>query len=214
MNTVFLERICRCCLNESECMTSLFDRVGGIEPFTFEQHFTYSDLIFLCTTVRCDLDVIDANEHIVELPRNICDSCLQELRASFIFRQKCESSDNLLREQTVGQSSHITEEIVEFDQSADGKKTDKSFQVKKIEKLLPDEQCVFIEKPILLSVDEQNASQRQTNEFEVQIVSVVADNTENISFVPGQQVTGKTEEYFETKRIKLMQIKALINIAC
>lgn len=118
MSTVFLERICRCCLNESEDMTNLFDRVIRIESFAFDEHFNYSDLIYLCTNVRCDLDVIDANEHLVELPRNVCDVCIQELRAVFIFRQKCESSDSLLREQTVGLSSHSTEEIVEFDQTA------------------------------------------------------------------------------------------------
>lgn len=119
MSTVFLEKICRCCLNESEDMTNLFDCVASIDSFTFKQHFTYSDLIYLCTNVRCDLDVVDANEQIVELPRNVCDLCVQELKCSFVFRQKCESSDNLLREQTTG-INH--EEIVEFDHTTDAAK--------------------------------------------------------------------------------------------
>lgn len=113
MNTVFIERICRCCLDESEFMTNLFDQVTGIGSFTFEQHFTYSDLIYFCTNVRCDLDVIDANEHTVELPQNVCEYCLQDLRAAFIFRQKCGCSDDLLREQTVGLGNPISEEISE-----------------------------------------------------------------------------------------------------
>lgn len=48
---------------------------NGIEPFTSEQHFTYPDLIYLGTNVRFDLGVIDANEHIIELPRNLCEMC-------------------------------------------------------------------------------------------------------------------------------------------
>lgn len=196
MNTVFLERICRCCLNESECMSNLFDRVDRIEPFTFEQHFTYSDLIYLCTNVRCDVDVMDANEHIVELPQNLCDSCLQELHAAFIFRQKCESSDNLLREQTLGSSTHITEEIIEFDQTTDGKKINK-FTVEKIDNVLSTEECVFIddEKPILINgTNQPNSLHDGLNEFEVHIVSVSTDNTEHVQhlpFVPEQHTTGK-----------------------
>lgn len=120
MNTVFLEKICRCCLNESEDLKNLFDCVTGIELFAFEPHFTYFDLIYLCTNVRCDLEVVDVNQHIVELPRNVCESCLQELRAAFIFRQKCESSEHLLREQTGGISNHVTDESVEFKHTVDG----------------------------------------------------------------------------------------------
>ncbi|XP_055303349.1 zinc finger protein 25-like [Sitodiplosis mosellana] len=188
MNTVFLERICRCCLNESESMSSLFDRVGGIESFTFEQHFTYSDLIFMCTNVRCDLDVIDANEHVVELPRNVCELCLQELRAAFIFRQKCESNDHLLREQTVGLSSHSTEEIVEFDQTTDDRKISKTITIEKIDRILPNE-CVFYdnEKQILVAVNEPNSN--RSNEIELEIVSVNCDTIENLPFVPEQQTT-------------------------
>lgn len=207
MNTVFLERICRCCLNESECMSSLFDRVGGIEPFTFEQHFTFSDLIYLCTNVRCDIDVIDANEQIVELPRNICEQCLQELRATFIFRQKCESSDNLLREQTVGLGSHITEEIVEFDQTADCKNTNKSFKIERIDKVLPNEEGVFIDnvKQILIPVNEQNSL--RSDEVEIQVVSIVSNNTEDLPFGPEQQINGEiTNENIENSS-KLKQSK-------
>lgn len=123
MNTVFLEKICRCCLNESEDMTYLFDRVTAIEPFTFDANFTYSDLIYMCTYVKCDLDVVDTNGHIVELPRNVCECCLQELRAAFIFRRKCENSEHLLREQTAPLSNNqYTEEVVEFEQNDDDKK--------------------------------------------------------------------------------------------
>lgn len=184
MNTVFLERLCRCCLNESESMSSLFDRVSGIESFTFDQHFTYSDLIFLCTNVRCDFDVIDTTDHIVELPRNVCESCLQELRAAFIFRHKCESNDHLLRKQTVRFGSN---EIVEFDQITN-EKIGKTFTIEKIEEISPNE-CVFIEheKPILVTVNEPNALQ-QTNEVEVQIFT---SDTENLPFVPDQAITGK-----------------------
>lgn len=128
MNTVFLEKICRCCLNECDDMTNLFDRVAGIGVFTFESNFVYSDLIYLCTNVRCDLDVLDTNEHIVELPRNVCESCLQELRSAFLFRQKCESSDQLLREQTVGTSSHITEEIVEIEHVIDDRNAGRLYE--------------------------------------------------------------------------------------
>lgn len=173
-------------------MSNLFDRVGGIEPFTFEQHFTYSDLIYLCTNVRCDLDVIDANEHIVELPRNVCEQCLQELRAVFIFRQKCESSDNLLREQTVGLGNHITEETVEFDhQTDDGKKINKSFKIERIDEILPNDERVFIDdgKQILIPVNEQNSL--QSDVVEIQVVSIVSNNTDDLAFVPEQQVTGE-----------------------
>lgn len=109
-------------------MTNLFDRVAGIGVFTFESNFVYSDLIYLCTNVRCDLDVLDTNEHIVELPRNVCESCLQELRSAFLFRQKCESSDQLLREQTVGSSSHITEEIVEIEHVIDDRNAGRLYE--------------------------------------------------------------------------------------
>ena len=188
MNTVFLDRLCRCCLNESESMSSLFDRVSGIESFTFDQHFTYSDLIFLCTNVRCDFDVIDTVDHVVELPRNVCESCLQELRAAFIFRHKCESNDHLLRKQTVRLGSHgTTEEIVEFDQSMANEKIGQTFTIEKIEKISPND-CVFIEheKPISVAVNEPNALQ-QSNEVEVQIFT---SDTENLPFVPEQPVTG------------------------
>lgn len=189
MNTVFLERLCRCCLNESESMSSLFDRVSGIESFAFDQHFTYSDLIFLCTNVRCDFDVIDTADHTIELPRNVCESCLQELRAAFIFRHKCESNDQLLRKQTVRLGSQgTTEEIVEFDQSVTTEKIGKTFTIERIEKISPNE-CVFIEheKPILVAANESNALQ-PSNEVEVQIFT---SDTENLPFVPEQPVTGK-----------------------
>lgn len=124
MNTVFLERICRCCLNESDDVINLFDRVTGIEQFTFEEHFTYFDLIFLCTNVRCDLDIVGSNEHIVELPQNMCETCLQELRTSFLFRQKCESSNNLLREQTTQTGND--DENIEYNQISEAKIGDKN----------------------------------------------------------------------------------------
>lgn len=130
MNTVFLEKICRCCLNESEYMRNLYDRVIAIGSFSFEQHFTYSDLIYLCTNIRYDIDVISDNEHTVELPRNLCEVCLEELHTAFLFRKKCESSNNLLREQTVGQNSHITEEIIAFDQTInDANSSSRKFEI-------------------------------------------------------------------------------------
>lgn len=129
MNTVFLEKICRCCLSESEDMIGLFDRVTGIEQFIFEQNFTYSDLIYLCTNVRYDLDVIDGSEHVVELPQNVCETCFQELRLTFLFRQKCESSENVLREQTIGIGNHLKEEVVGFNQTADARDCERLFQI-------------------------------------------------------------------------------------
>lgn len=105
-------------------MINVFDCVASIEQFTFEEHFTYSDLIYMCTNVRCDLDVVDTNEHIVELPRNMCVTCLQELRAAFLFRQKCESSDSLLREQTVEQST-----VIEYNQIIDAKNGEKNVDI-------------------------------------------------------------------------------------
>lgn len=116
MNTVFLEKICRCCLNESDDMTTnLSDRTQGFGPFIFDDNFTYSDLIYLCTNVRCDLDVVDSNDHIIELPRNVCENCLHELRAAFLFRQKCESSEQLLREQTLIGISNDSKEVIEIE---------------------------------------------------------------------------------------------------
>lgn len=101
MNTVFLEKICRCCLNESDQLTNLFDPVIGIDiHIVLGDCFTYSDALFLCTNVRCDVDILDVNKHVVEFPRNLCDICKQELSAALSFRTKCKSSDSLLREQT------------------------------------------------------------------------------------------------------------------
>lgn len=117
MNTVFLEKICRCCLNESEDMTiNLSDHAMGFGQFTFDDSFTYSHLIYLCTSVRCDCDT---NDHIIELPRHLCENCLHELRAAFLFRQKCETSEQLLREQTlVGiHRNENKEETIEFEHS-------------------------------------------------------------------------------------------------
>lgn len=133
MNTVFLEKICRCCLNESEDMTHLFDRVTGMDSFTFEANFTYSDLIYLCTNVRCDLDVADTSEQLVELPQNICECCLQELRAAFIFRQKCENSEDLLREQTAQLGNRFTEEVIEFEQASDDIKGARLLEINAVE---------------------------------------------------------------------------------
>ncbi|XP_031628730.1 zinc finger protein 813-like [Contarinia nasturtii] len=157
MNTVFLEKICRCCLNESEYMTNLYDRVMAIESFTFEQNFTYSDLIHLCTNIRCDFDVVDDNE-IVELPRNLCEPCLQELKTSFIFRKKVESSNNLLQKQTIGQTV-ITEEIIELDQTINNSNNDK-------------EKCDD-EQRFVVAINEDNSEKNDaSNEVQLQIVSV------------------------------------------
>lgn len=126
MNTVFIEKICRCCLNESDSLTNFADKVSGIgDGFVIDPNLTYLDAMYLCTNLRCDIDLYDANDQIIELPKTICDSCLNELRAALNFRAKCETSDNLLREQTLGHTTStvwgdsLPEETVNFEQSAD-----------------------------------------------------------------------------------------------
>lgn len=108
MNTVFLEKICRCCLNESENLTDLFDSITGFDPnVIIDGDFTYSDAIYLCTNIRCDIDITDANDQIIELPKLICELCSKELRSALLFRSKCTTSDNLLREQTIGSCDEL-----------------------------------------------------------------------------------------------------------
>lgn len=108
MNTVFLQKICRCCLNESENLTNLFDSITGFDAnVVIDGDFTYSDAIYLCTNIRCDIDITDANEQIIELPKLICEFCSKELRSALLFRSKCTTSDNLLREQTIGSCDEL-----------------------------------------------------------------------------------------------------------
>lgn len=112
---VFLEDICRCCLNGTEDMTDLFDIVDS-DLNVFERNITYSDLIYLCTSIRCDFGVVDSNNHIVELPRFLCRPCVQQLKAAYIFRRKFESIDKLIRNQIAGQ---ISQPSVENDPNID-----------------------------------------------------------------------------------------------
>lgn len=108
MYTVFLEKICRCCLNEGDHLTDLFEKISenDLNP-TKNNNFTYSDAMLLCANVRCDVDVVDVDEQVVELPKKICDVCIEELRVALLFRTKCETSDSILREQIIRSSPAI-----------------------------------------------------------------------------------------------------------
>lgn len=121
MNTVFSQKICRCCLNESENLTNLFDIITGFDSnVVIEEDFTYFDAMYLCTNIRCDIDITDANEHVIELPKVICELCLQELRSALLFRSKCTTSDNLLHEQTIATCEELIFEHLPDEITKDG----------------------------------------------------------------------------------------------
>lgn len=137
MNTVFLEKICRCCLNESDNLTNFTDQINIGEDenrFEIDSSLTYLDAMYLCTNLRYDVDLVDANDQIIEFPKAICDDCLLELRAALRFRAKCETSDNLLREQTIdcGNSQVTLFDSLEVDfvaQPIDAKKTNELIEI-------------------------------------------------------------------------------------
>lgn len=189
MNTVFLEKICRCCLNESEDMTiNLSDRAMGIGQFTFDDSFTYSDLILLCTSVRCDLDVVDTNDHIIELPRHVCEICLHELRAAFLFRQKCESSEQLLREQTlVGISNDNKDQTIEIEHSNHeiNRNSTNLYNVESTKEidLSHEERIIIKNKPVLLVINETNVTDDTEDAIEVQTFPATSiENEEELSY--------------------------------
>lgn len=127
MNTLILEKICRCCLNENDPLTNLLDKfVDG--DVNFDPCLTFSDAILLCTNVRCDEDTIDANDQIIELPKTICERCLSELRIAVNFRAKCEASDNLLRQQIID-ANHLVFEHFSVEETVDHKQTNGSVLV-------------------------------------------------------------------------------------
>lgn len=128
MDVVTIDLLCRCCLNDSKHLTSLYDKYVD-DDLVLDPEISNSDAIFMCTNVRCD-ESDSNNEHedqTLELPQAICDACLGELRVAVNFRAKCEASDRLLRQQRnqVTESNQLlfenfcVEEVVNNEQNED-----------------------------------------------------------------------------------------------
>lgn len=104
MTTALLEQLCRCCLNECEQSTQLSGRVSSFDAnVILDEHFTYADAIYMCTSIRCDQSTANS-------PKIICDTCLQELLTALLFRTKCLASDSLLKDQ-LSVSGHALERL-------------------------------------------------------------------------------------------------------
>lgn len=165
MNTIFLEKICRCCLNESDNLTNLFDPITDLDTnIILDETFTFSDAMYLCTNIRCDIHMTNINDAIIELPKFICDICLHELRSALIFRTKCVTNDNLLRDQIVVGCEEIIFEPEET--SKIEKNENQSNSVQSNEKTTPNQQSIeVISVPVTNEVileDEEIKSQQLT----------------------------------------------------
>lgn len=133
-------RICRCCLNESFNMKSIFD--------------TYlSDMLVSCANIS-----ISSNDG---LPSLICFQCVQQVNRSYTFREQCERSDTMLRhwfQPTIAQS-----EIVEPIQSTQNEKAAASNQTDEVQFINVLLNCVNTtnnenseNSTIMLPIDEHN----------------------------------------------------------
>lgn len=88
----FSKAICRCCSINSDQQTSLFTQISSFEgEETINEEFTYADAIYLSTNIRYDEDD--------QLPKTICDTCLDELILSLNFRIKCAMNERALHKE-------------------------------------------------------------------------------------------------------------------
>ncbi|KAJ8960776.1 hypothetical protein NQ318_020070 [Aromia moschata] len=84
---VFIDKICRCCMGESENMHNLFENKPDIES-SFS--VLLSEMLIACASV----EVLFRDG----LPYNLCDSCKDKLLNAYKFRLQCQKSNSALRE--------------------------------------------------------------------------------------------------------------------
>lgn len=90
MDVEFLSKVnyCCCCLNDTDEMLSIEEHL--------DDTFKISEAIFICIGIQYD----DKNtEEIIEVTKNICTNCLNDLKQSLNFRFKCESSYQFMKQQ-------------------------------------------------------------------------------------------------------------------
>lgn len=90
-----VEDLCRTCLNKVDVPINIF-------KYLIEGKLI-ANILEICTTIRVDAK----DEH---LPQKMCSKCLVSLAEAYSFSQKCHSSDEFLKRETVSYHSAIKEE--------------------------------------------------------------------------------------------------------
>lgn len=151
MTSVLIEKLCRCCLNGCEQSTELFDRVLSFDAnVILDDNFTYADAILMCTSIRCD-------ENAANLPKLICDICLQQLITALLFRTKCLASDSLLKDQLNELKRSIDKANIEQESNAGGTLPDHCRALN-----VNDKNCDVLEKCLWSGVDKESNNEKNT----------------------------------------------------
>lgn len=179
------KKSCRACLNENSNIKEYNSLYNCINIKEINKTLKLSQMMFDCTSVDC--------QECDGLPNFVCEPCTKEIQNAYLFREKCLTSQTILRNKVLSDIKIVDSEIIKIENESNISDVIPFIKCEEV-KSVENNQLINESEDCLAEYDIEYSNASAENTLDADDVAINSEPEESESDLPIQQLVEKFKE--------------------